>query len=169
MNPPKPSALKLLQGNPGKRAINKSEPKPYSCIPECPSHLDAMARKIWARVGDRLLRLGLVTELDETMFALYCQTYSTWLQLSRDVKKEGVFIPVPVIVDGEPITIDGKALTTQEKNPKQIELRLLTVQLKNLAAEFGMSPSSRTRLSIDLPEGEEDEMKGWIEGKRANG
>jgi P27 family predicted phage terminase small subunit len=120
-------------------------------------------------VGNKLLKLGLVTELDETMFALYCQTYSTWLQLSRDVKKEGVFIAVPVMVDGEPLVIDGKAVTAQEKNPKQIELRLLTTQLKNIAAEFGMSPSSRARLSVDLPEGEEDEMKGWIEGKRANG
>ena len=33
---PKPTALKLLEGNPSRRALNKNEPQPPTSIPECP-------------------------------------------------------------------------------------------------------------------------------------
>lgn len=42
---PKPSALKELEGNPGKRAVNKKEPKPEVLIPSCPNHLTGVARQ----------------------------------------------------------------------------------------------------------------------------
>ena len=33
---PKPTRLKLLTGNPGKRPLNDDEPQPQAAIPECP-------------------------------------------------------------------------------------------------------------------------------------
>lgn len=34
--PPKPTAIKELEGNPGKRPLNKNEPKPKQTAPKCP-------------------------------------------------------------------------------------------------------------------------------------
>jgi len=56
-NRPKPTALKLLQGNPGRRPINKAEPKPKRGIPAMPKWLDAfpVAVEEWKRESKRHL------------------------------------------------------------------------------------------------------------------
>ena len=36
---PKPTAIKELEGNPGKRKLNKKEPKPEKGMPVCPEWL----------------------------------------------------------------------------------------------------------------------------------
>lgn len=159
----KPTALKLLQGNPGKRPINENEPKPKGKAPECPPQLDATARRIWNSTVKKLNTLGLITELDEALMANYCQSYSYWLQLTKDVKKEGQFKDVPILdkETGEPVGyVDGKPITETVKNPKVVEARLLLVHIRAVASEFGMSPSSRAKLSIEPPE--EDEMKEFL-------
>ena len=69
--PRKPTALKLLQGNPGKRALSKSEPQPkVGCSP--PPWLPPAGRIQWARLAPRLIDLGLLTEIDGDAFAALC-------------------------------------------------------------------------------------------------
>ena len=41
---PKPTRLKMLTGNPGKRPLNHDEPRPEAAIPECPPELGPVAR-----------------------------------------------------------------------------------------------------------------------------
>ena len=61
---PKPTALKRLQGNPGKRALNDSEPRPTATMPRCPTHLQGEARAEWRRVARGLHDAGLLTQID---------------------------------------------------------------------------------------------------------
>lgn len=71
---PKPAALKLLEGNPGKRALNLAEGiNPPVQIPSVPKHLGKEARKEWARITPILEELGLISGLDRAALALYCQ------------------------------------------------------------------------------------------------
>ena len=51
---PKPSAIKRLEGNPGKRPINMREPKPDKKAPPCPKWLDPEAKKEWRRLSKKL-------------------------------------------------------------------------------------------------------------------
>ncbi len=47
--PPKtPTHLRLVKGNPSKRAINKNEPKPPSGVPPTPKYFDKQG-KYWFR------------------------------------------------------------------------------------------------------------------------
>jgi len=41
---PKPSRLRVIEGNPGKRALNTREPRPAVRIPTCPAHLSPSAK-----------------------------------------------------------------------------------------------------------------------------
>jgi len=41
---PKPSRIKALTGNPGKRSINAHEPRPVPALPECPPELSPAGR-----------------------------------------------------------------------------------------------------------------------------
>ena len=46
---PKPTALKKLEGNPGKRPLNTMEPTPPNVSIHCPQYLLPDARKEWKR------------------------------------------------------------------------------------------------------------------------
>jgi P27 family predicted phage terminase small subunit len=72
---PTPTALKLLQGNPGKRALDLSAGvNPQVAIPSAPGHLSPAAKKEWKRITPLLEELGLISGLDRQALALYCQT-----------------------------------------------------------------------------------------------
>src|SRR4051812_21402132 len=58
---PKPTHLKLLDGNPGKRPLNAGEPKPERRIPTCPAHLNPTAKAEWKRLARQMHVLGIVT------------------------------------------------------------------------------------------------------------
>ena len=76
---PKPTAIKILEGNPGRRPLNKNEPKPKEKKKlQCPSHLNAEAKKEWRRLSKVLIEMGVLTELDTAAFAGYCQAYARW-------------------------------------------------------------------------------------------
>ena len=71
---PTPTALKLLKGNPGKRPLNKLEPRPRLRVPRVPSHLDDAGEVEWYRVVKELKVLGLVSGMDRAALAAYCQS-----------------------------------------------------------------------------------------------
>lgn len=48
---PKPTAMKELEGNPGKHPLNTSEPKPNKKAPACPKWLEPEAKKEWRRLA----------------------------------------------------------------------------------------------------------------------
>ena len=75
---PKPTALKELEGNPGKRSLNPSEPKPPQKAPSCPAWLEKEAKREWRRLSKGMEQLGILTELDRAAFAGYCQAYARW-------------------------------------------------------------------------------------------
>ena len=49
---PKPTAVKKLEGNPGKRKLNSKEPVPAKGIPACPDWLMPEAKKEWERLAE---------------------------------------------------------------------------------------------------------------------
>jgi P27 family predicted phage terminase small subunit len=132
---PKPSALKALAGNPGKRAINTSEPKPTG-IPTCPRHLDKEARLEWKRISTELIVLGLLTSVDRAALAGYCVAWSRWVAAELSIQKFGLVIKSPK--SGFPI-----------QNPYVSVANTALDQIRKFGIEFGLTPSSRSRLHID--------------------
>ena len=51
---PKPTAMKELEGNPGKHPLNTSEPKPNKKAPACPKWLEPEAKKEWRRLAKQM-------------------------------------------------------------------------------------------------------------------
>ncbi len=58
--PPTPTKLRVLQGNPGKRPLERDAIEAPAAIPPCPEHLDAVAKAEWARVTVELHKLGVI-------------------------------------------------------------------------------------------------------------
>jgi P27 family predicted phage terminase small subunit len=135
---PKPTALKELAGNPGKRALNRREPKPASGLPPCPRHLTGEARKEWRRMGGELARMGVVTAVDRAALAAYCQAWARWVEAEGQVAKLGTIVK----------TANGNLI----QNPYLAVANRAMEQMTRLAAEFGMTPSSRSRVQVQAGE-----------------
>ena len=54
-----PYAIKELEGNPDKRALNEREPKPEKKAPSCPKWLEPEAKKEWRRLAKKREALGV--------------------------------------------------------------------------------------------------------------
>lgn len=139
---PKPTKLKILQGNPGKRPLNEHEPIPFQVMPEYPKFLDSKAKKEWKRVAPLLYKLGLLTELDGTILAGYCQLYSRWEQIKGE-QKESKLLMLKHTVDGA-----GNEHVEAKQNPLVIMARQTLKEIRMFCAEFGMTPSSRARMVV---------------------
>jgi P27 family predicted phage terminase small subunit len=137
---PKPTALKILAGNPGRRPLNAGEPKPRAGIPECPAELSDSAKGEWKRISVELLALGLLTELDRAALAAYCQAWAHCLEATENIKKFGLIVRTPPSEkspDGYPI-----------QNPYVAIMNQSMAQMRSFLIEFGMTPSSRSRISV---------------------
>src|SRR5260370_1172430 len=71
---PKPTRIKALTGNPGKRPLNAHEPRPEPALPECPPELSPAAQREWARLTGELSKLSLITNLDRGALATFGQS-----------------------------------------------------------------------------------------------
>jgi P27 family predicted phage terminase small subunit len=140
---PKPTALKLLEGNPGHRPLNRSEPKPRPIAPKCPTWLDADAKREWRRVAPELERLGLLTGIDMAALAAYCQSYSEWKRYTAVIEKEG-----------STFTTDTGQIRAR---PEVAMGRKALADVRAWAIEFGLTPSARARMQITDPGFDDDD------------
>lgn len=147
---PKPTALKLLQGNPGKRAINKNEPQPKDAIPRCPAWLDEEAKVAWKRIVPQLRDMGVLTLIDADALTNYCDTWSRWKKAVLFLQKNGDVYTIK----GD----DGKLKYVQQLPQVAIARNLLAV-LNRYQQEFGLTPAARCRLTIT----EQDDSPGLME------
>lgn len=137
---PRPTALRLLQGGASSRGVNEKEPKPPipEAAPEPPIYLQGLARREWKRVIPDLYGTGCYTNLDETMLAAYCLAYQTWRHAEEMLQEE------------RDLDEKGRGLVETTKNGNRIHSPLLGVaaaarrDMARLAAQFGLTPSSRT-------------------------
>lgn len=147
---PKPTNLKILNGNPGKRPLNINEPKPTRISPECPEFIqkDKIAYEEWKRIVPELERLGLLTIVDGASLEIICTQYSIYRKALKSIgrKKLTTFN----IRNGE------KAL------PQLAIAREAAKIIKAFCVEFGLTPSSRGRISLPS-ESLEDELKDLVD------
>ena len=136
---PKPTAVKKLEGNPGKRKLNTKEPVPAKGIPDCPEWLLPEAKKEWERLADLMNQMGVLTEVDMAAFAAYCQSYARWKEAQEHIDSEG-------------------STFETDKGYQQLMLQA--------ASEFGLTPSSRSRIVAGSAKGKEleDEMEALLGG-----
>ena len=146
---PKPTSLKILEGNPGKRPINTLEPQPDSTIPKCPAWLDAEAKRQWKRLAPELARLGLLTSVDGESLAAYCQAWSELRSATELLQKEGRVVET--------------AAGGQKPHPAISMQRTAWMAIRAYAAMFGLDPSSRARLSVPKGQVEKDELEDFLD------
>jgi P27 family predicted phage terminase small subunit len=148
---PKPTALKTLEGNPGKRQLNTNEPKPVSKAPSCPKWLEEDAKKEWRRLAKQMEQLGILTEVDMAAFAGYCQAYARWKAAEEFITKHGAIVKTP----------SGYWQQVPQVSIAQQYLK----DMQKFAEQFGLTPASRSRIVADVQKNEYiDEMDRLLGG-----
>ena len=147
---PQPTKLKVLHGNPGKRELNKNEPQPEIMIPSPPEHLNDAAKEEWDRVSGELYTLKLLSSIDRSALAAYCQAYGRWVSAEKGIESKGLLVKTTNgnVIQSPLVGIANKSLLIMHK----------------FLVEFGMTPSSRSRITV----GEGDmggKFAGLIGGK----
>lgn len=88
--PPKtPTHLRLVKGNPSKRAINKNEPKPPSGVPPIPKHFDKRGKYWFKRMGEELDAVGVMSTLDAKALELLVEAYTEYRHHCEVLDEEG--------------------------------------------------------------------------------
>lgn len=77
---PKPTHLRLLSGNAGKRPMNTLEPQYTACATEPPEWLSDAARAHWERLAPMMARAGVLKESDRDLLATYCTVFAQYVE-----------------------------------------------------------------------------------------
>lgn len=141
---PKPDALKIAQGNPGKRPIEPAKPEASTDASKAggltpPAELaDQKALAIWARTAWRLAGLNFIQPTDADAFARYCKYLSLWYQLAEQID-----------VDRLVITTKSDAVEMDRLDRRFQAMLLLDKRLEALEDRFGLNPQARHQLLRD--------------------
>lgn len=152
---PKPTAVKKLTGNPGKRKLACDEPEFAPGAGAPPAHLDDEAKREWFRIAGELAPAGVLTQADRAALAVYCQVWARWMQAEYELVKHGYteLSPNGYLMPSPWLAICNKAIE----------------QLRAFASEFGLTPSSRTRIHVAPPVKNEDPADAFFREVEAQG
>ena len=125
---PKPTRLRVLEGNPSRRPVNTREPKPPAGMPDKPDDLGAIASAEWDRLGPPLVAMGTLTQVDGEAFTALTTQFARARQIRRSINRSA-----RPLVKGRPNPLWG--------------MERETVKVwRSLLAEFGLTPSSRSKI-----------------------
>ena len=148
---PKPTALKLLSGTAQPSRMNKDETAPEAADVKAPEGLSLEAKKCWAIVSKQLQDAKVLSVLDVHALSMYCEVFARWKFANDKLSSEG-----PVIIAPSGFPVQSPYLQISNKSFDQ---------MKALLVEFGMTPSSRTKVSTVAPE-EEDAASAFMKGNK---
>jgi P27 family predicted phage terminase small subunit len=138
---PTPSYLKLIKGNPGKRPLNRVEPKPILLADlEPPPWLDREGREHWRYYAPRLQRLRILSELDRDLLAAASERWSVYIRSTRALRKSLVQIT------------DSNGRVSR---PEVAISKMAFDSWRAAMQEFGIGAASRSRVNT-VPESAEE-------------
>ena len=132
---PEPTILTLAKGNPGKKQINKAEPKPSAAKIAPPKYLSGESLKCWKAIVPGLISTGVMTEADVPTLARYCTMFEQWLRYLAEVRAGNDILVI--------LNDDGSVKYEQASPAATMQQKLATSMLR-IEQEFGLTPSART-------------------------
>ncbi len=161
---PKPTRQQINEGDPGKRGVNKlreklaAEPKAARGLRECPEYLGKRARAAWAMWKEELEKMRLDCRPDGPMLEGACVNYERAVEADLVIAKSGLVVKefsesgVRKLRGRKPQRkprLAWKRTARLRANPAIAISNAAWRQVRSFCSEFGLSPVSRTRLTIE--------------------
>ena len=142
---PRPTELRVIEGNPGNRPIPPTVKPPIPSRPQSPpAHLTTEAKSEWKRLAPVIHKIGLLTAMDRAVFAAYCQAYGDWVvgqKMLNELRAKG----------------GAGAMLSKTSNGNIIQNPLVGVvnqarrDMVRFGEQLGLSPSARTQVAAHDP------------------
>jgi phage terminase small subunit len=134
-----PTRLKVLRGNPGKRALNLDEPIPDILDAAIPDELtDPVARAEWTRGIVPAIRIGHVTAADKILAISHCTLWANWTaQIAAAA--------------GQPFVIAAGRNGYQVPNQWHVQANRTIEILMKVDERLGFTPTSRSKVVAKGP------------------
>ena len=165
---PKPTAQQIAEGDPRKLGVHRleqkleAEAKGARGLPNCPPHLKGLARKAWRFWSEELAHMNLDCRPDALMLEGACIAYQAAIQAYETIQAQGPLVAKRIL---DPET-NKLVVSNVKPHPAVAQGNAAWMLLKAFCSEFGLSPVSRTRLTIEKPADSEDELIGILSQPR---
>ncbi|HEY0701256.1 MAG TPA: phage terminase small subunit P27 family [Candidatus Acidoferrales bacterium] len=126
-----------------------------------PVGLSKVAAAEWNSILPELRQLGVLSSIDGKALAAYCHSYARWFEAEEKVKQFGIVVEEPILLMGIPTDY-----CRLKKNPAVTISETSMKIMKSFLVEFGMTPSSRSRVRIEKPT-EADPIDEFLKGAGA--
>jgi P27 family predicted phage terminase small subunit len=128
---PQSALSKLIRGNTGHRRISEPLTPTLPAAPiDPPDWLPPDARAEWRRLAPELHGLGLLTELDQSVFAAYCASVARWREAERQLART-----------------EGGSLADADHARVVRAARLAMADAMKFGQAFGLGSHARARLA----------------------
>lgn len=147
---PKPTVVKMLEGNPGKRALNMNEPV-CTDPPVMPQHIfeDALAAEKWDEVL-AAMPPGVYARLDVAMLAQYAQAYAMMIRAGEQIREEGFTAA----------TAEGV-----KTHPAVTVWLGMSQTVARCASQLGLVPTARSKLNVPTGGDKKSRLAGLIKSQ----
>lgn len=172
---PKPIAQQIAEGDPSHAGISRlkarkaGEPKAGKGLPDCPPHLGAKAQEAWVFLVGQLEEMDIDRRPDAPMLEGICVAYERAVKADSIIGREGLVIKRRAILKTTDKNGEEKqrsVVVGQKTHPAVAISNSAWKQVKSFCMEFGLSPVSRTRLSIEKKGGEMEELNAILSRPR---
>ena len=140
---PTPSHLKMVTGTYRADRSAANEPRPRRDLPSAPAHMSDRGKEAWEYVVGILDRMGVLTEADALAVELLCEARSDWMSARDAIREHG----------GETYVTEAGLI---KAHPAVAMRNDAARRMQSMLAEFGMSPSSRSKVSSEHQGDKED-------------
>lgn len=107
-------------------------------VPKPPNWLTTEAKAEWRRVMPGLVERRILTPADMAAVEMYCAAVGDALRARKTIAAEG--------------TTTTNRLGETKRHPAYSTLREMTGEARRWAAELGLTPASRSRVTTEAPE-----------------
>lgn len=140
----KPTALRILEGNPGRLPINEMEPAIFLPARK-PADIEAddLASQEWDRLF-AAMPPGIYTAADTSVIANYCLSWSLLIRAQREISLNGIM----VAHFAEDEETGARQFIEYKANPAVKVWKAASETLIKLTDRLGLSPGVRSRLEL---------------------
>lgn len=140
-----PTAMKVLKGTARKdRTLpNEMNPKLARIPKPAPNELNAEGKAEWEKIYRELVEVGVMTVIDDSMLFTYCNEFGKYLELEKKLNGN----------NGRTVeNVAGNIVVSADELLAQKCLK----EARTTAMQFGLTPSSRTRIPSGIKQGKDD-------------